>query len=673
MPGAYTVTTRTTGQVLTASIYNSDHQSHIDHLEPQYIDDASTNLAAMQATTDPGELSAENLPTTLAGEMARLRYALYDVKKAVSPRTTQWYETPYGYPVFNVQAYGADPTGVADSTSAFTACIAAAAATGYGVVYGRGAFSISHITILNGVRQFIIDGVLNDRGANSNISTSLSASFPVGVVNLGGPNFGGGSVVSDLTIQANISIANGCRAGLIMDGSLNCVVQHCRIVGPSDTSIGQHGILIYQGSGNIVVRDCTITFGGNAPTQYQECITGWGCVPTKDDYYNNGTGMAGMAAISSPLSNIRIYGNDLIGGSHGIIFFGSQHVQVYGNRVHNHRDRNTEFFVSNTDVVVASNVLTDFKSAAVTSGCGMQDLKVIGNICTTTIGNGEGAIQCYLGGRNIHVHDNYIDASGDNTFGHGVYLGVDIQGAHISGNVIKYPRVAGIAVDSEWKAGNVVGSPALFYGRINSIAPPTGSVDAFNDTKDITITNNDIYNGLNAYGSVVAISLNQVKTATTLTNVHVIGNRVMGNNMLYNMVCYEEQSGNLSGVRYLHNSSAQVNPALFAGSRSMSHFEVFDFNDVNSEYQLTATTTTPSVLGNIKRITCSTAGLITNFTNGIAAQVITVRLDANSGIQNNGSIYVRGGADISVGAATSSYFVTLVYTGGKWFETARNF
>lgn len=94
MPGSYTHTTRASGFVLTASAYNADHENHITHLEPQYIDDHSANLAAMQTVTDPGELAAEDLAESLGGELERLRYAVQDLKSFYDSTLTRWYQTP---------------------------------------------------------------------------------------------------------------------------------------------------------------------------------------------------------------------------------------------------------------------------------------------------------------------------------------------------------------------------------------------------------------------------------------------------------------------------------------------------------------------------------------------------------------------------------------------------
>lgn len=58
-------------------------------LIPTNIGDYSANAAEMQTQTDPGELSSESLPTDLAGELARLRFAIAELKG-----TTYWYQTP---------------------------------------------------------------------------------------------------------------------------------------------------------------------------------------------------------------------------------------------------------------------------------------------------------------------------------------------------------------------------------------------------------------------------------------------------------------------------------------------------------------------------------------------------------------------------------------------------
>jgi hypothetical protein len=89
MGGLYTITTRADGLTLTAAIYNADHQNHVDNAVPASIDDISSSVANMQATSDPGESGSENQAASLADELKQLRYAILDIKG-----TTYWYETP---------------------------------------------------------------------------------------------------------------------------------------------------------------------------------------------------------------------------------------------------------------------------------------------------------------------------------------------------------------------------------------------------------------------------------------------------------------------------------------------------------------------------------------------------------------------------------------------------
>ena len=88
MAGLYSHTTRASGLTLTAAIYNTDHQNHINNSVPLQFDDYSVSVAEMQTTTDPGEVGSESQATTLAGELARLRAIINEMKG-----TAQWYQT----------------------------------------------------------------------------------------------------------------------------------------------------------------------------------------------------------------------------------------------------------------------------------------------------------------------------------------------------------------------------------------------------------------------------------------------------------------------------------------------------------------------------------------------------------------------------------------------------
>jgi len=91
MAGLYSHTTRASGLTLTANIYNSDHQNHIDNHVPQQMDDYSTSIAQMKITTDPFPGGAESQATSLAGELERLRFVI----KQLSGEA-EWFTDPQG-------------------------------------------------------------------------------------------------------------------------------------------------------------------------------------------------------------------------------------------------------------------------------------------------------------------------------------------------------------------------------------------------------------------------------------------------------------------------------------------------------------------------------------------------------------------------------------------------
>lgn len=87
MAALYSHTTRATGTILTAAIYNADHQNHINNGIPSQFDDYSSDASEMRSQTDPGEQGNELLATTLGGELERLRFVI-----AESNGTLYWYE-----------------------------------------------------------------------------------------------------------------------------------------------------------------------------------------------------------------------------------------------------------------------------------------------------------------------------------------------------------------------------------------------------------------------------------------------------------------------------------------------------------------------------------------------------------------------------------------------------
>jgi len=91
MPGALFSRLKTwvATEDVTYSDLNAEFNNILQNLLPAMVDDYSTNVSQMQVMTDPGEVGTESLATTLAGEIARLRFSL----KSVTGKD-YWYESP---------------------------------------------------------------------------------------------------------------------------------------------------------------------------------------------------------------------------------------------------------------------------------------------------------------------------------------------------------------------------------------------------------------------------------------------------------------------------------------------------------------------------------------------------------------------------------------------------
>lgn len=87
MPGTWSkLVTVTTGQLITAAERNNEFDNVITNATPDGCDDASADITAMQATTDPYPGSVASLATDLRGELKRLRYVLKGLSGGA-----QWY------------------------------------------------------------------------------------------------------------------------------------------------------------------------------------------------------------------------------------------------------------------------------------------------------------------------------------------------------------------------------------------------------------------------------------------------------------------------------------------------------------------------------------------------------------------------------------------------------
>lgn len=88
--GNWAIVPRVPGEILTAAKYNADRQAAVDNATPPAIDDYSATLAEMQAEANPYAGGVASQPSSLAGELERLRYVLHQL----NPSAPAWYAVP---------------------------------------------------------------------------------------------------------------------------------------------------------------------------------------------------------------------------------------------------------------------------------------------------------------------------------------------------------------------------------------------------------------------------------------------------------------------------------------------------------------------------------------------------------------------------------------------------
>lgn len=83
------IKTWVSNEVLTASDLNAEFNNILTNMQPTGIEDASSDVAAMQATVSPGGVGTESLATDLLGELQRVRYVIKRLTEGA-----QWYSSP---------------------------------------------------------------------------------------------------------------------------------------------------------------------------------------------------------------------------------------------------------------------------------------------------------------------------------------------------------------------------------------------------------------------------------------------------------------------------------------------------------------------------------------------------------------------------------------------------
>lgn len=91
--GLYSIIPRSNGTVLTADIWNEDHQNHVIHTEPESVNSWEPDVTTMNLETNPFPAGVASLTNSMSGELQRIRYVLSEIKGALLGGTVpaHWY------------------------------------------------------------------------------------------------------------------------------------------------------------------------------------------------------------------------------------------------------------------------------------------------------------------------------------------------------------------------------------------------------------------------------------------------------------------------------------------------------------------------------------------------------------------------------------------------------
>jgi hypothetical protein len=581
---------------------------------------------------------------------------------------------------FNVEAYGASPTGTAAAnTTAITAAIAACAAATGTLVFPR-LYPVNSVKILNGVRAVVGPGGLLDNGIVSQ-----------GVLCLDGPSLLSGTAVQYCRIEGlRISLANGAARGIFLDGSKHVTIRDCFIDGFVNGASDREGIRGYYGCQDITVTGNHIINTVTAITQpYQHRGILFVGDSNFTPYFASPFGTAALSDGANVCTNLTIANNTCLYGSHGIQLNSVVGFTVSGNTLYGQRDRAIICEPMCAQGTIAGNSCLQWKSSAVLLANGNRNIVVSGNLCMSSIANGEAAINLYTGNEYVTIVGNQVKMeSGPDSLHaslYGIALGPASRFCTVKDNQITGPTLAAIVVENEWYTnGTGVTNASDLYAHYAGSDPGAntvgGSYWAFNNCEYIVIEGNSIYERVVSLASRAVIALAQQGVTTNINNVHIVGNQGMvGANYTHFLHIYEGNTGAVQGLKMAGNHWLSATAAKFVFPRGRLHFTVLEGNEYTDmgDYARVAFTdgdTAPSILHG-RRFQCANTAptSITTFTNARTdGDLISVRLDNQTTLVHaSGVMRLQGG--VNVVGVSSDQIVELERISSIWFERHRNF
>ena len=586
-------------------------------------------------------------------------------------------------PAVNVKAYGALGDGTTDDTTAINNALVAAKTANAVVVFPPGTYAVAgKIVVENGVRG------LYGQGGTIKYTTSSS------MILLKGKQSGASSNVfnctlENLNIDANnqtISYPNGSVAVILAENPTHCSFLD-NVLSNVNWASGKGGIFLRSyvaGAaftifnrviGNVMTGDniATLANPDNGPCVAIDILNSeLNFSPYADaTAYWKATFTAATATYYGQWNVIA--DNVLNGGYYGISIPAAQYTTVTGNVIKsNVRGLSAQHCAKYNNI--SNNVIVNNISTAIAFAYGTTDNVVNGNNIQTAVSNGESHLEAYVGSKNNTFSNNQVRVTGGTTSRYFAYCAVQSDGCAFIDNVFNgnVDRAA-IGVESAWNTATT--NPASYaYNNVSGINNFAGTGMA-----NVRIDGNVITMGL----PIPAIFTYQVSDGGgnySLTNCSIVNNIVTNDIPSSQLEMAEWASGQSNNHILMNNSffPTEDGPGYYSWTRGRDMFKMVSGNTpINypiSSYVYPDAGATPDVAYNdyVSLAAYTTATTITNFTGANIGQVITVRLAAAVTIQNNASIVLKGGVNIT-SVNSNNYVVLQKRDATTWVELSRNF
>jgi parallel beta-helix repeat protein len=673
VPGTVTVENftgtgaQTAFNLATAPVAENNTQIYIDGVYQQK-DTYTLSGATINFSTAPPNLSGievvtfsiASLGTTDASNVSYNEGSAGAVNTSVQAKLQE---------TVSVKDFGAAGDGVTDDTAAIQAAIDYAEADAKVIYFPTGTFSVSTLSITNGIRGISCDGIIKGQGS------AAAATIVIGETGAG---------VSNAVFNLRMDQSAGDLVAVKAYDIVGCTFDQCQIYGFVNSATTNHYAFWCIGPclRNMFTNNHITLY--DTPTQRGFGIALYG--PDGGTEYG-GFFTGALVPSAAPASENIIANNTIIDGSYAVSLQYAEECIVDGNYCRNQNHRGMYLASAALRNVISNNQIVDFLSSAVLLGYNAWHNVVSGNSCYSSgvYASGEAAININSGSSYNLISGNTIESPTN----YGIYMGADMRSNVVQGNCISNHYLAAIGLDNDFIAVRPANSS---YSRPNYGAPPAPyTAWSYVNSSDNVIKNNTIgigYTGRNT-AAIEVSQINGPNTTQVIRTIIASNDVISADNIGYNLWFYADTDGRFFGTNVTNNNfnsgnseaSYNASGATTWAARIRYYADNEQFDEViNGEpISFTDGDATPSVVTNssvpserLYQFANTTATDVTDFDNPYPNQQIMLRMDSNTTIKYNSSIIrTKGSVDVT---GNSNDFIQFIHLpNGIWYETWRSF